>query len=118
METINQKSASNSSTAARLSSIAGGARGLWASELPERAPNRENLIVELLDLELAVERLAIRASCRHDWPEGDEATLACAEQLVSLERRWHEAAASATASRAGSLSGGAWADHAQGEPRS
>ena len=118
METIDQKSASNSSTEARLSVIAGGARGLWAAELPKSAPNRENLIIELLDLELAVERLVIRASCRHDWPEDDEATQACAERFVSLERRWHEAAAGAVESRAGSHGGETVIDHTQGDPPS
>lgn len=114
METINQKSASNSSTAARLVVIAGGARGLWADELPNGAPDRENLIIELLDLELAVERLTLRASCQHDWPEDDEATQACAEQLVSLERRWHEAAAAAMENRIGSLGRDLSLDHGNG----
>lgn len=97
METIDRSTASNSSTGARLAVLTGGIRALWASELPASATGREDLIIELLDLDLVVERLTIRTRCQNDWPQDDERTQSCAEQFVSLERRWHEAAASAAA---------------------
>lgn len=96
MELINRNDASGTPAPRQLATLVNGIRSLWAVGLPAATPGREQLISELTALDLAAERLVIRASADHGNEEMAE-ILARSQDLTSLERRWYESAAATAA---------------------
>ncbi len=72
-----------------LDGISRRVRGLWDRCLPVSTPRRADLIVELSDLEVRVERITIWMKAEPDDVEGLALELsACRDRLAFLEAQW------------------------------
>ena len=92
METLNRPTASSPSTNGHLAALSTRARRLWSERLDAEGDERDGLFISLNELDIALERLAIRSAC--DLIEAADSIEfeRCRHQLDQLERRWQRSA--------------------------
>ena len=93
MKTVNRQTASRTplsptSMALTLANMQTRVRKLWSRDLDARGDRREQLITSLNDVDLGIERLAIRRSCGLLQSIDIAEVQTLESQLFELESRW------------------------------
>lgn len=74
--------------ASQIDALSRGTRALWARSPQCSDQERQALYEQLSELDLHIERLAIRASCGRARSNDASELMICAEHLARLERQW------------------------------
>lgn len=97
MKTLNRPTA-HVPSAQGLAGLTSRTRRLWTLDLGVAGRERQDLLTELAELDLAIERLSIRAASGLFRPSDGALAEQCRTQLDALERMWGEPASTGSTS--------------------
>ena len=90
MKTLNRPTASVALTTKELAELGHRLRQLWSAHLRAMGDEREQLIVELSEVDTQIERLSIRAQCELFTSADRKILVQAVAQIEELERTWHQ----------------------------
>ena len=88
MKTLNRQNASIQPADTLLAELNCRVRKLWSTKLDAPSDVRSDLLARLCDLDLDIERLAIRSATDSLAPDDHHELDRCARRLADIERGW------------------------------